>query len=293
MAEPQPSSLPRSSARTRQKSETEKVTSPPQSIRVAFGSRDSASFVIVADDAGEADRHVQQEDRLPAERVGERAADQRPDRDGAADRRPVDAERGAALAPAGELLGDQGERDGEHDRAADSLERARDVEEGRVRRERAEQRGRREDRQADHEDAAAAEPVGERAGGEDEGRERERVGVDHPLEVGEARAEVLLDRRQGGVHHGDVEQQHERGHADREQGPPLALHRGATLPAAPRPPRRARPRGPLPRARPGRARVPARAPRRSSSPGGRSSPRGPPRGRPRGRRGCAPAGSRR
>ena len=37
----------------------------------------------------------------------------------------------------------------------------------------------------------AAEAVGERAGGQHEGGERQRVGVDHPLQVGEAAAEVL------------------------------------------------------------------------------------------------------
>jgi hypothetical protein len=41
---PQPSALPRTSASTSAKSPTEKVTRPPQSILVAFGSRDSRSF---------------------------------------------------------------------------------------------------------------------------------------------------------------------------------------------------------------------------------------------------------
>src|ERR1700761_4112587 len=49
-----------------------------------------------------------------------------------------------------------------------------------------------EDRRARDEDAAAAEPVGERARGEDERGERQRVGVDDPLQVGAAAAEVLM-----------------------------------------------------------------------------------------------------
>jgi len=80
------------------------------------------------------------------------------------------------------------------------------------------------DPQPDREDAAAAEAVGERAGGEHEGGERERVGVDHPLQVGEAATEVLLDRRQRRVDDGDVEKKHERRHADGAEGPPLAFH---------------------------------------------------------------------
>ena len=42
---PQPSSLPRRSANTSRNSAALKLTSPAQSIRVAFGSRDSRSFV--------------------------------------------------------------------------------------------------------------------------------------------------------------------------------------------------------------------------------------------------------
>src|SRR6185312_14573663 len=49
----------------------------------------------------------------------------------------------------------------------------------------------------------AAEPVGERPRGQHQGGEREGVGVDHPLQVGEAAAEVLLDLRQGSVHDRD------------------------------------------------------------------------------------------
>ena len=142
-------------------------------------------------DRRQPDRHVDQEDRLPPEAVGEEAADQRADRDGAADRGAVDAHRHPAFGAAGELLGDEREGDGEHDRAADALQATGEVEEGRVGGERAEQRGEGEDREADREDASAAQPVGQRAGGEDQGGEREGVGVDHPLQVGEAAAEVL------------------------------------------------------------------------------------------------------
>ena len=45
MVEPQPSSLPRSSPNTSRNSEVENVTSPAQSMREAFGSRDSRSCV--------------------------------------------------------------------------------------------------------------------------------------------------------------------------------------------------------------------------------------------------------
>ena len=83
------------------------------------------------------------------------AADQRPDRDRAADRRAPDAE-GRRPVVAVELLADQRQRGREHPGAADSLQAAGEVEEGRVAGDPAEERGEREDPEADREDAAAA-----------------------------------------------------------------------------------------------------------------------------------------
>ncbi len=51
----------------------------------------------------------------------------------------------------------------------------------------------------------------------------ERVGGDHPLEVGRAEAQVLLDGRQGDVDDGDVEHDHELGQADDPQDQVVAL----------------------------------------------------------------------
>ena len=69
---------------------------------------------------------------------------------------------------------------------------ARDeVEERRIGREAGEGRRDGEYAESRREHAPAAEPVGEHARGEHQGRERQRVRVDDPLEVGEARVEVL------------------------------------------------------------------------------------------------------
>ena len=76
----------------------------------------------------------------------------------------------------------------------------------------------------DHEHQPAPEQVRERPARQQQRRQRERVGVDHPLQVGEARAERPLDVRQRRVHDRDVEQEHERADVDGEQGPPLAIH---------------------------------------------------------------------
>src|SRR5207248_11240420 len=114
------------------------------------------------------------EDPLPAEGVGQRAADQRADRDGAADGRAPDAERGPALASV-EFLRQQGERRREHGGASDALEAAGEVEQGGIAREPAEERGEAEDGDAGRERAPAPKPIGQRPGGEQESGERQGV----------------------------------------------------------------------------------------------------------------------
>jgi hypothetical protein len=98
------------------------------------------------------------------------------------------------------------------------------VQEGCAGRQPAEQRGEGEEPDPDHEQPAAAEPVGQRAHGQGEGGEGQRVRVDDPLQPGEVGVEFLLDVRERDVDDGDVEQQHERRQTDREQAPPLPLH---------------------------------------------------------------------
>jgi hypothetical protein len=59
---------------------------------------------------------------------------------------------------------------------------------------------------------------------EQQRREGQRVRVDHPLQVDEARSEPGLHLRQDDHHDRDVEQQHERADADGEQRAPFASH---------------------------------------------------------------------
>ena len=155
--------------------------------------------------------------------------DQRPDCHGAADRRPPDSEGGGAVL-AVELLPDQRQRGREHPRAADSLQPPGEIEEGRVVGDPAEQRGEGEDPEPDREDAAPAEAVAERARRQQKGGEGQRVGVDDPLQAGEAGPEVALDIRQGDVDDRDVEQQHERRQRNQDQRPPLSFQDRASVP---------------------------------------------------------------
>ena len=177
-----PSSLPRTSANTNRKRLAEKETKPIQSMRRVprvLGLRDPGQG---DEDGHHPDRHVDEEDPSPADGAGDGAADQRADRHGTADDAAVDAEGGAAV-PALEGLRDEGERGGEHDGAPHPLHGARQVEHQRVGGEAADQRGHREDGQAAGEDLAPAVDVADDTGGEQEGGQRQGVGVDHPLQV--------------------------------------------------------------------------------------------------------------
>ena len=174
-------------------------------------------------DRQQADRHVDEEDPLPAEGVDEHAPDERAHGHPDADARSPDPERGLALAGR-ELLRDQGEHRSEHRRAADSLQAAGEVERERVRGEPREERGGREGGEPDREDELAAQPVGQRPRHQRERGQGEDVGVDHPLQVGQARAEVTLDLGQRDVHDRDVEQEHERRDRDGYQCPPFTSH---------------------------------------------------------------------
>ena len=128
---------------------------------VRVGIADVRDLVRGERDHGDPDRKVHEEDPLPAERLRQRAADERPDCDPDADRGTPVGDRLAA-GRAGELLGDQRERGREHRGAADALDPPRHVEEDRAGREAAEERGEREDRDAADEDPLAPEAVGER-----------------------------------------------------------------------------------------------------------------------------------
>ena len=74
-------------------------------------------------------------------------------------------------------------------------------------------------RHPDQEHPLATEPVAERGAGDEQDREGQGVGVDHPLQVGQARAEVALDDGQGGRHDEVVEGDHEQGERRDREGP--------------------------------------------------------------------------
>ncbi len=218
---PQPTSLPRSSARTSRKRPAVSAIWPGHVDGRRGGIARLLDLGARDPQAEDADRDVDQEDPLPVQAAGQRAADERADGEGGADGGAVGGQRPGALLHVGVGVGQQRERDGEHDRRADALHGARYIEEDDVGRGRAGRRGGGEDGEADREQAPAAEAVGQRARGQDDRGEREGVGVDDPLQSAEARVQVLGDARESGVDDGDVEHEHRRGGADHGERPAL------------------------------------------------------------------------
>ncbi len=192
-------------------------TMPPRSIREP-GPRLSSRRSEGEGDHGEPDGHVEPEDPVPGDAVDHRAADHRPERDAeAADPRPDP--QGDPPASCGECLGEQGQRQRGDRGGADPLDRPGGDQRACGRRQRREGGAGGEDGEAGDEDPAPAEAVAERGAGDQQHREAERVGVDHPLQGVDAGAEVPADARQGCGDHEVVEGDHEERCRDEGEGP--------------------------------------------------------------------------
>ena len=170
------------------------------------------------DERGERDRDVDDKDHAPARGIDEPASESRADHEGdPAPGRPLPDRR--APSRTGERRREHGERGVSQEGAGDPLDAAEDDQRGRVRRRRAQDRGDREERDPDPEDTQLAEDVAERAADEDEGPEREQVGVDDPLLRGEPAAEVVLDRLQRDIDDRPVDERHRRAEDARDERP--------------------------------------------------------------------------
>src|SRR3954454_17509898 len=169
------------------------------------------------EDDGQADRHVDEEDRRPAEPLGQHAAQQ--DAGGGAEtaERAPDAESAVAGCPFLERRRDDREARRRDHRAADALDRASAEEAGWGARERAEEGGGGEQGGAREEYSPAPEEVGGPPAEEEQSGERKRVGVDDPLQTGGREPEAVLDRRQRHVHDRDVQDDHELREADEQE----------------------------------------------------------------------------
>ena len=84
-----------------------------------------------------------------------------------------------------------------------------------------------EDGEAADEEPPAAEAVAEGGAGEQEHREGQRVGVDRPLEAGDAGVQVVADGGQRRGHDQVVERDHEQRDRGDDEGPDGARGRAA------------------------------------------------------------------
>ena len=161
------------------------------------------------------DRHVDEEDPAPRERLRERAAQHEPDGGAADGDRGPDSERPRTLLALGERRRDDRERRRRDERGAETLERAEADQLSRGRRDSVEQRGGGEDDESDEEEPLPSQKVARASAEQQEAGEDERVRVDHPLQARLVlEAERRLDVRQGDVHDRRVEDDHELREAD-------------------------------------------------------------------------------
>ena len=179
--------------------------------------------------SSDADRDVDPEHPLPADRVGEDASQQDAGGSAGAGDRAPDSQGLVALGAVAEGGGDDRQCRGREDRRAQALNRAGHDQLALGLGQAPGQRGEREEDQAADEDAAPAEQVSHPPAEQQEAAEGEDVGVDHPLQVALGEVERLADRRQGDVDDRGVEDDHELGHREQRQGDPAPLLRNSRL----------------------------------------------------------------
>ena len=132
-----------------------------------------------------------------------------------------DGDRLGPLAPR-EDVGQDGQRRGHDERRADAHDRSADDDLGRRGGEGADQRAEGEHDQAALQGPLAAEAVAEGTGGEEQAGEDQRVGVDHPLQLGVAGPELVRvgERRQGDVEHRVADDDDDQRGAEDGEDPP-------------------------------------------------------------------------
>ena len=114
---------------------------------------------------------------------------------------------------------DDGEAAWDEEGGADPLQRAPNDEETCGRREATQDRRGRKRRDAEEEDALAAELVAHRAPDQNQRTQKQRVGLDHPLDVRDRRPKAVLKCWQRDVDHCRVGERHARADDGRGQSP--------------------------------------------------------------------------
>ncbi len=166
------------------------------------------------------DGNVDEEDPVPAERLGEDAAHQQAHGSSAHGHEDVGAHGLGPLGGVGELGDDDGEDDRRGEGRAQSLDETGPDEHPLGTGQPAHGRGHREQGHPGHEHPLAADEVTQPAGQQEGAPVGDEVGVDHPRQAGLAEVQLPLNGGQGDVHDGLVERVHEHGEAHDNQGDP-------------------------------------------------------------------------
>jgi hypothetical protein len=163
------------------------------------------------------DRDVDEEHPPPRHVGGQHPAEHQGRRGAGAGHRRVDAERPVAFLALGEVGADQRQRGWRYHRTADALDRPRGNQPPLTGGEPAEQRRPGKQQQPEDEHPPSAEDVTGAAAEQEQAAEGDRIGVYHPLQAGSGKAKRPLDVRQGNVHDGPVEHDHQLGGGDDQQ----------------------------------------------------------------------------
>lgn len=172
------------------------------------------------DRRGDPDWHVDKEDPVPIDGLGEHTSGEETDRPSSGGYEREDADRFGLLPRLGEHRKDHAEDDGRGQRATDALNEAGPDKDRLATREAAHHRSAGEQADAGEEDGAAADEIAEPAGEQQESTEGDEVGVDHPCEAGGREPEVVLDARERNVDHRHVEDDHQHSGAQHVQSDP-------------------------------------------------------------------------
>src|SRR5438132_1583226 len=132
------------------------------------------------------ERDIDPEDRSPADGLDEQSPEQGTRRHGQTEGRSPDTDRPGPLLRVEERVDDDGHRHGVEHRSADRLQRAERHQGARAGRDAAEQRSNAEDHQTRLKNLATTEAIRERSGEQEKARHHDGVGVDRPLELGQA-----------------------------------------------------------------------------------------------------------
>ena len=189
-------------------------------VEAAVAGGGGAEHPWCRDGDGQADGHVHEQHPPPRGDVGEDPSEQQPERPARARHRRVDAHGARTLGPFGVGVLDQGQGGGRRDGTPDTLGDPGRDQPQLVGGEASQERGGGEDDHADGEHPAPAEEVAAAAAEQKQPSEGEGVGGDDPLESRGGEVELVLDRGQGDVHDGAVEDHHHLDRADQHQGQP-------------------------------------------------------------------------